>query len=75
VVLQLLRRGLADATRTQEIHEIPDWGAAVDLAWKQLGCGELLVVQTSTIPRTVRKVQSLVGLEPAEAAEVTAAAG
>jgi cyanophycin synthetase len=75
VVLQLLRRGLADATRTQEIHEIPDWGAAVDLAWKQLGRGELLVVQTSTIPRTVRKVQSLVGLEPAEAAEVTAAAG
>ena len=65
-VLQLLRRGLADATRTQEIHEVPDWGTAVDQAWRQLGRGELLVVQSSTIPRTVRKIQSLVGLEPAE---------
>lgn len=65
-VLELLRRGLADATRTQEIHEVPDWGTAVDQAWKQLERGELLVVQTSTIPRTVRKIQSLVGLEPAE---------
>jgi cyanophycin synthetase len=74
-VLQLLRRGLAGAPRTQEIQEVPDWGTAVDQAWKQLNRGELLVVQTSTIPRTVRKIQSLVGLEPAETSSVTAAAG
>jgi cyanophycin synthetase len=65
-VLRLLRLGLADATRTQEIQDVPDWGTAVDQAWRQLGRGELLVVQTCTIPRTVRKIQSLVGLEPAE---------
>jgi cyanophycin synthetase len=65
-VLQLLRRGLAGATRAQEVFEVPDWAMAVDQAWKQLGRGELLVVQSSTIPRTVRKIQTLVGLEPAE---------
>lgn len=74
-VLQLLRRGMANATRTQEIYEVPDWGTAVDQAWKHLNRGELLVVQSSTIPRTVRKIQSLVGLEPAETSSVTAVAG
>jgi cyanophycin synthetase len=77
-VVQLLRLGLAGATRAQEIFEVPDWGTAVDQAWKHLGRNELLVVQSSTVPRTVRKVQTLVGLEPAEtedAPKVIAAAG
>jgi cyanophycin synthetase len=67
-VLRLLRQGLADASRTQEIHEIPDWGTAVELAWRELSAGELLVVQTSTIARTVRKVNALLGLEPEDSA-------
>ncbi|MDZ4686650.1 MAG: cyanophycin synthetase [Planctomycetaceae bacterium] len=67
-VLRLLRQGLTDAGRTQEIHEIPDWGTAVELAWRELSAGELLVIQTSTIARTVRKVNALLGLEPEESA-------
>jgi hypothetical protein len=66
---------MANATRAREIEDVPDWGTAVDLAWKQLRRGELLVVQTSSVPRTVRKIQSLVGLEPEDAAEAMAAAG
>ncbi|HET6424882.1 MAG TPA: cyanophycin synthetase [Planctomycetaceae bacterium] len=65
-VVDLLRQGLEGATRTQEIREITDWSAAVETAWRQLGRGELLVVQSATIPRTVRKIYSLLGLEPAD---------
>ncbi len=65
-VVGLLRQGLDGATRTQEIREIADWSAAVETAWRQLGRGELLVVQSATIPRTVRKIHSLLGLEPAD---------
>ncbi len=65
-IVGLLRQGLDGATRTQEIREIADWSAAVETAWRQLGRGELLVVQSATIPRTVRKIHSLLGLEPAD---------
>ena len=59
--------GLEEAARTRQIEEIRDWTAAVDAAWGSLGRGEMLVIQTCTVPKTVRKLQSLLGLEPAEA--------
>lgn len=67
-VTRLLRSGVEGATRTRQIDEIRDWNMAVDTAWAGLGRGEMLVIQTSTIPKTVRKLQMLLGLEPAEAA-------
>ncbi len=65
-VVGLLRQGLDGAIRTQETRDISDWSTAVETAWRQLGRGELLVVQSATIPRTVRKIHSLLGLEPAD---------
>jgi cyanophycin synthetase len=62
-VLNLLQQGLIGATRTRSVVVVPDWAAAVDAGWKSLGTGELLVVQTATIPRTVRKIQSLLGTD------------
>ncbi|MEK6259235.1 MAG: cyanophycin synthetase [Planctomycetota bacterium] len=67
-VTHLLRVGVERAARTRQIDEIRDWTAAVDVAWSSLGRGEMLVIQTCTVPKTVRKLQSLLGLEPAEAA-------
>ena len=67
-VTKLLRVGVERATRTRQIEEIRDWTTAVDAAWSSLGLGEMLVIQTCTVPKTVRKLQSLLGLEPAEAA-------
>lgn len=71
-VTQILRAGIEatgveGAARTQRIDEIRDWTTAVDTAWGELGRGEMLVIQTCTVPRTVRKLQSLLGLEPPEA--------
>ena len=66
-VTRLLRAGVEEAARTRQIEEIRDWTAAVDAAWGSLGRGEMLVIQTCTVPKTVRKLQSLLGLEPAEA--------
>ncbi len=62
-VTQLLRTGIEATTRPVRIDEIRDWATAVDLAWRKLGLGELLVVQSSNIPHTVKKIQSLLGLE------------
>jgi hypothetical protein len=45
----------------------------VDKAWKSLKSGELLVVQSTAIPLTVKKIQSMVGLEPAEAPRLASA--
>ena len=67
-VTRLLRAGVEGAARTRQIEEIRDWTTAVDAAWSCLGRGEMLVIQTCTVPKTVRKLQSLLGLEPAEAA-------
>ncbi len=72
-VTKLLREGVEQGSRTQRIEEVNDWSAAVDAAWKRLATGELLVVQSSSIPRTVRKIQSLVGLDPAEAPRLASA--
>ena len=65
-VIRLLRSGMNDGQRVREIVEIHDWSHAVDAAWQDLGRGEVLVVQSVTIPRTVRKIQSLMGVEPTE---------
>jgi cyanophycin synthetase len=70
-ILRLFREGLHGARRTQEIQEVPDWNTAVELAWRELSAGELLVIQSSTIARTVRKVNALLGLEPHEALAAT----
>ena len=67
-VTSLLRHGVERSPRTRQIDEIRDWTAAVDAAWSSLERGEMLVIQTSTVPKTVRKLQSLLGLEPSEAA-------
>lgn len=65
-VIGLLRRGMKDTQRVQDVLEIHDWSQAVDAAWQGMGRGEVLVVQSATIPRTVRKIQALMGVEPTE---------
>lgn len=65
-VIRVLRSGMTESNRAKEILEIQDWSQAVDAAWNCLGRGELLVVQSASITRTVRKVQALMGLEPSE---------
>ncbi len=72
-VLRCLRTGVQQAESAAVVTEIPEWTAAVDAAWKSLGVGELLVVQSTTIPKTVRKMQAIVGLEPAEAPRLVSA--
>lgn len=67
-VTRLLRSGVEGGSRVQTISEICDWSQAVDAAWRELQSGELLVIQSSTVPKTVKKLQTLLGLEPAEAA-------
>lgn len=59
--------GVEEPVRTKKIDEIRDWTAAVDTAWGELGRGEMLVIQTCSVPKTVRKLQTLLGLEPPEA--------
>ena len=65
-VIALLKTGIGKSDRVRSVVEISDWSQAVDAAWSSLGRGELLVVQSSTIPKTVHKVQSMLGLEPRE---------
>ncbi|WP_010586081.1 cyanophycin synthetase [Schlesneria paludicola] len=67
-VTRLLRSGVEEGSRVQAINEIRDWSQAVDAAWRELQSGELLLIQSSTVPKTVKKLQTLLGLEPAEAA-------
>jgi cyanophycin synthetase len=64
-VIELLRDGLAEAPRTRRVDDVPLWDEAVDHAWQQLQPGQLLVVQTSSIAHSVRKIQSLLGFEQA----------
>jgi cyanophycin synthetase len=65
-VIRLLREGMATPSRASEVIEIHDWSQAVDTAWNSLGRGELLVVQSASIPGTVRKIQALMGMEQHE---------
>ncbi|HEY0984045.1 glutamate ligase domain-containing protein, partial [Schlesneria sp.] len=67
-VMQLLRSGAEGRGRVARISEISDWTQAVDAAWRELLPGELLLIQSCTIAKTVKKLQTLLGLEPAEIA-------
>lgn len=67
-VIRLLRSGIAmsQPVRAVDVKEIHDWSEAVDTAWNHLGRGEVLVVQSAAIPKTVRKIQALMGMETTE---------
>lgn len=65
-VTRLLRAGVEEVSESVAIEEIPDWSTAVETAWKQLASGQLLVVQTTNLAKTVRKIQTLVGLDVVE---------
>ncbi|WP_373652710.1 cyanophycin synthetase [Schlesneria sp. DSM 10557] len=67
-IMQLLRSGAEGRGRVARISEISDWTQAVDAAWRELLPGELLLIQSCTIAKTVKKLQTLLGLEPAEIA-------
>ena len=67
-VTRLLRSGVEEGERTRNISEVLDWSQAIDVAWRELHAGELLMIQSSTVSKTVKKLQTLLGLEPAEAA-------
>ena len=72
-VIEVLKSGIQEPSRIVSVEVVPDWSAAVDLAWRKLAPGELLVVQSSTIPKTVRKIESLVGVEFAEVPRLASA--
>jgi cyanophycin synthetase len=72
-VTSLLKEGVEEAKSRARVEAVVDWSAAVDLAWGQLGFGELLVIQTSTIPKTVRKIESLIGVEFADVPRLASA--
>ena len=57
-----LQTGLVNASRCQSLQVIPDWEQAVDRAWEQTQPGELLVVQSTSIPATIRKLEQLAGV-------------
>lgn len=65
-VTRLLRQGLEQGTRCRECLPQPDWSLAIDRAWLSLPEQGLLVIQTSTIPETILKLQQLSGHEPSE---------
>ena len=67
-VTRILKSGVEKGSRCQQILELADWSQAVDAAWRDLQPGELLMIQSSTVPKTVKKLQTLLGLEPAEVA-------
>ena len=67
-VTRLLKSGVEKGTRTKSITEIRDWSNAVDTGWRELQPGELLLIQSSTVPKTVKKLQTMLGLELAEEA-------
>jgi cyanophycin synthetase len=65
-VTRLLRSGVEKGSRAKSISEVRDWSQAVDAGWRELQPGELLLIQSSTVPKTVKKVQAMLGLEPAD---------
>jgi exosome complex RNA-binding protein Rrp4 len=71
-VTRLLRAGVDEVgskgvSRVKRIDEIRDWTAAVDTAWGELARGEMLVIQTCSVPKTVKKMQTMLGLEQPDA--------
>ena len=67
-VTRLLKSGVEQGPRARQVMEILDWTQAVDAGWRELLAGELLLIQSTGVPKTVKKLQSMLGLEPAEAA-------
>jgi hypothetical protein len=67
-VTRLLRSGVQSETRVKNVSEVRDWAQAVDIAWRELQPGELLMIQSTSVPKTVKKLQTLLGLEPADVA-------
>ena len=67
-VTRLLKSGVEQGPRARQVMEILDWTQAVDAGWRELQAGELLLIQSTGVPKTVKKLQSMLGLEPAEAA-------
>ena len=67
-IIRLLRTGVDEGSRVSKITEIHDWSQAIDAAWRELLPGELLLIQSCTIAKTVKKLQTMLGLEPAEVA-------
>ncbi len=65
-VTRLLRLGVEAGERVGKITEVLDWTQAVDLGWRELQTGELLLIQSTKVSKTVKKLQSMLGLEPAE---------
>lgn len=62
-VTALLQEGLREATRCRQVRVVAAWDAAVDEAWQSMLEGDLLVVQSSSIAATVKKLQRLAGVE------------
>ncbi|OYW10992.1 MAG: hypothetical protein B7Z55_19980 [Planctomycetales bacterium 12-60-4] len=54
---------MQNANRCQQIHAIAAWDTAVDEAWRSISPGDLLVVQSSSIAATVKKLQRLAGVD------------
>jgi len=67
-VTRLLRTGVEEGKRVRQISEVHDWTQAVDQGWRELQPGELLLIQSTAVPKTVKKLQAMLGIEPAEAA-------
>lgn len=67
-VTKLLKAGIEGQSRVRNVSEIRDWTQAVDTAWRELQTGELLMIQSTSVPKTVKKLQTLLGLEPADVA-------
>ena len=65
-VTRLLRLGVEAGERVGKITEVLDWTQAVDQGWRELQTGELLLIQSTKVSKTVKKLQSMLGLEPAE---------
>lgn len=65
-VLRLLRQGLEQGVRCRECRQQGDWSQAVDCTWQALPPQGLLVIQTSTIPETIQKLQQLSGYDASE---------
>ena len=55
---------LAGYVRVVEIPVFNDRSQAMDSSWSSLGRGERLVVPSALMAKTVRKAQTLIGVEP-----------
>lgn len=76
-ITSLIRQGLATATRTKEIQEVPGFFKAIDTALDSVRPGDVLLIQADTIDETIDYVRRYMAEhertdEPAEVAVSTA---